>query len=102
MLNYLFHPEAYQEMLGEKSYIKDDDPAQATLFGIAFDEALQWARSEPLIARCFEKEYRKIKVGKFRVDIVFRIKGDEIQILAVAHHSRRPGYWKERARNWEQ
>lgn len=101
MLDYRFHPEAYQEMLGEKTYIQNDDPVQAALFGKAFHKALEWARCEPLIAGCFEKDYRKIKVGKFRVSLIFRVRGDEIQILAVAHHSRRPGYWKERAKeNW--
>ncbi len=101
MLDFSFHPEAYREMLGERAYIKGDDSAEAMLFGVAFDDALQWARSEPLIAPIFEKEYRKIKVGKFRVSLVFRINGDEIQILAVAHHSRRPGYWKVRAEGWQ-
>lgn len=66
------------------------------MFEVAFNEALLWARTEPLLFRCFEKEYRKVKVGKFRVSIIFRIGGDEVQILAVAHHSRRVGYWKNR------
>ncbi len=96
MLNYSFHPQAYEEILGAKAYIKSDDPAEAELFGIAFNEALKWTRSEPLLFRCFEKEYRKVKVGKFRYSIVFRLRSDEVQILAVAHDSLKPGYWKNR------
>ena len=96
MLNYSFHPDAHEEMLGAKSYIKADDPVEAGLFDIAFNEALRWARNEPLLFRCFEKEYRKVKVGKFRYSLIFRIRKDEIQILALAHHSLKPGYWKNR------
>ena len=96
MLNHRFHPEAYEEMLGAKTYIKTDDLVEGGLFEIAFNEALKWSRIEPLLFRCFEKDYRKIKVGKFRYSIVFRIRMDEVQILAVAHHSKKPGYWKNR------
>lgn len=96
MLNYRFHPEALEEMLGAKSYIKSDDPVEGGLFEIAFSEALKWSKSEPLLFRCFEKDYRKVNVGKFRHSLVFRIRRDEIQILAVAHHSKKPSYWNNR------
>ena len=100
MLPFRLHPEADAEGIEAAGYIKEDDPREAVLFKEALQESLRWARSEPLIFGCFEGDFRKLKVGKFRYLLIFRIRGDEIQVLAVAHTSRKPGYWKERARNW--
>lgn len=47
--------------------------------------------------RCFEGELRKCRFEVFPYALVFRIQGDELQVLAVMHMSRRPGYWKDRA-----
>ena len=100
MLRSRFHPAAEEELLEAGRYIKADDVVQGKMFEKAFEEALDWACSEALIFRCFERDFRKLKVGKFRYLLIFRIRGDEVQVLAVAHTSRKPGYWKERARNW--
>jgi len=39
---------------------------------------------------------RKRLLRKFRYSVVYSLEGDEIVILAVAHASRRPGYWADR------
>lgn len=41
--------------------------------------------------------YRRIRVQRFRYILVFRQREpDEIVVVAVAHTSRRPGYWRRR------
>lgn len=100
MLRFRIHPEADAEGLAAANHIKADDFYQGGLFAQALEEAIIWARNEPLIYRCFEGEFRKVRVGKFRYSLVFRICGDEIQVIAVMHMSRKPGYWKERQENW--
>jgi toxin ParE1/3/4 len=37
-----------------------------------------------------------VVLNRFPFALIYRIERDEVQILAVAHHSRRPGYWRER------
>lgn len=96
MLRYRFHPAAEEELLEAKSCIKSDDFEQGQLFEQAFGNALNWVRSQPLIFGCFAGEFRKARVGKFRYSLVFQLRGEEIQILAVAHMSRKSGYWKVR------
>ncbi len=100
MLRFRLHPEADAEAIEATADIKADDVSQGDLFSRAVEDALAWARKEPLIFRCFDSEFRKVRLGKFRYSMVFRIRGDEIQVLAFMHTSRKPGYWKERARNW--
>jgi toxin ParE1/3/4 len=38
----------------------------------------------------------KLRLGRFPYRIVYAVFGDEIYVVAVAHHSRRPGYWQGR------
>jgi toxin ParE1/3/4 len=100
MRAFRLHPEADIEGIEAAGYIASDDVHEGELFKEALENAVMWACREPLIFRCFEDDFRKVKVGKFRYALVFRIRGDEVQVLAVAHMSRRPGYWKQRAGNW--
>ena len=40
---------------------------------------------------------RELRVPRFPYRIVYRIREDDIYVIAVAHTSRRPGYWRGRA-----
>ena len=49
------------------------------------------------------ERYPKTRFGRHRFvllsfpyDVVYRIAADHVEVLAVAHHSRRPGYWRGR------
>lgn len=100
MLPFRLHPEADAEALEAAAYIKADDVIQGDLFIKALENAIAWARRQPLIFRRFDGEFRRVRVGKFRYSLVFRIANEEIQVLAVMHLSRKPGYWKERRESW--
>ena len=39
---------------------------------------------------------RRVLVQRFPYQVVYRVTGDEIIIVAIAHLKRRPGYWKNR------
>ena len=40
--------------------------------------------------------YRRKLIDRYPYGIIYRIQGEEIQIVALAHTSRKPGYWKGR------
>jgi plasmid stabilization system protein ParE len=40
--------------------------------------------------------FRKYKIYEFPYSIVYRIELSRVLVLAVAHGSRKPGYWKRR------
>lgn len=42
---------------------------------------------------------RRFILSGFPFDLVYCALPDEILIVALAHHSRRPGYWKDRLRD---
>lgn len=43
-----------------------------------------------------DADVRRILVKRFPYQVVYIVLPDRIQILAVAHYRRRPGYWAER------
>ena len=96
MLPFRLHPAADREAIEATRWIKADDSYQAALFVEGLAEAILRVRRQPELYRCFDGEFRKVQVGKFSYAVVFRIKAGEIQILAVMHLHREPGYWKER------
>lgn len=46
---------------------------------------------EPLDSR-----HRRFPLRKFPFGLIYRIDGDLLKILAVAHRRQRPGYWRSR------
>lgn len=40
---------------------------------------------------------RRFLVRKFPYSVVYYLRGDEVGVIALAHHRRRPAYWKSRA-----
>lgn len=40
--------------------------------------------------------YRRYPLKRFPYDLMYRVKGDTIRVLAVAHQHRKPGYWQGR------
>ena len=100
MVRFRLHPDADAEAIEAAARIKADDPAQGEMFVRAVEDALLWVQKEPLLFHCFDGEFRKVRLGKFRYSLVFRIRDNEVQLLAIMHTSRRPGYWKKRSKNW--
>jgi plasmid stabilization system protein ParE len=39
---------------------------------------------------------RRYLFPHFPFSLVYRVRNEEIEIVAVAHHRRRPGYWRSR------
>ena len=86
---------------------REEGLAAAAWYGLQ-QEALQirflakWKEAEirmaasPQLHRCFEGNLRKCRFEIFPYALVFRIRNDELQVLAVMHMSRRPNYWQHR------
>lgn len=45
---------------------------------------------------CDEEGYRFAMLGRYPYSLIYRIVGDVVQVVAVAHQRRRPGYWASR------
>ena len=43
-----------------------------------------------------KKNFRQYNIGRFPYNVVYRLKGNLIIVLAFAHHKRKPNYWRKR------
>lgn len=50
----------------------------------------------PEIGTPIDSRYRSLLVHRFPFRIIYRVTPGEIVIVAVAHQSRRPEYWRDR------
>lgn len=52
--------------------------------------------THPRIGKCVEADARSLCVNGSPYSLIYLIEKNGIVVVAVAHHSRRPGYWKDR------
>ncbi len=91
-----FHPEAEADYLASLSWYRDRSPVAGTNFESAVEVALETIQKAPHRWPIYFSSFRKYVLKQFPFSIIYREFRAEIVIFAVAHGSRRPGYWRER------
>ena len=43
-----------------------------------------------------ERGMRRVSMNRFPYAVIYRERGDVVQVVAFAHHRRKPGYWRSR------
>lgn len=61
-----------------------------------FEHLQTLIREHPQIGAPDSHGMRKMVFKRFPYTLIYRLKGDTAEILAVAHHSRHPEYWSGR------
>ena len=51
---------------------------------------------QPLWGQSYEAGTRKWRVKRFPFALIYKEFADHIEVFAVAHFSRKPGYWSQR------
>ena len=90
------HPEAEAEVLQALEWYVQRSPLAARAFVHELTSVVRLAARSPMTWPRTFGNTRHILFPRFPFDLVFRLKGDEIEIVAVAHQRRRPSYWKDR------
>lgn len=96
-MEFYWHPEAIAEAAAAAGFYHDNQRELARRFINHLNEALDRIAIKPEIYREAEPGIRKIKLKTFPYAVIYRVKDTRIEIIAVMHIRRRPGYWKDRA-----
>jgi toxin ParE1/3/4 len=64
---------------------------------IKFEEKAQLLTEFPGIGTPTTKGRRLFPIGRYPYSMLYRIQDGAVRISAIAHHSRRPGYWHTRS-----
>ena len=92
-----FRPRAQQELLeATQWYLSDGGPAAAEQFEWAVQRALRLLAFMPRLGSPSYPGVRTWPLKHFPYTLVYRVRGDTIIVVAVAHQSREPGYWQGR------
>ena len=96
MKPYSFHRLAREEFLSQLSYYSRVRQELAQRFVAEVDFALAEISRAPERHPFIEAPMRRIRLRKFPFALIYVEKPNVVQVLAVAHLSRKPGYWWRR------
>jgi plasmid stabilization system protein ParE len=92
-----FHPEAAEEAQAAVEWYRRRSTRAAEGFVRELEEAVRAVSEAPLRWPEFTEGARRYLLSRFPYWLIYRKRGDSLQVLAVAHERRTPGYWRSRA-----
>ena len=91
-------PAASEEFAAAVQWYEEERPGLGADFFDAIAATTARIQDHPEIGVPIssDERTRRAFVSRFPYQVVYRLMGDEIVIVAIAHLKRRPGYWKDR------
>lgn len=90
------HPAAQRELVEAAAYYDAESPGLGSAFVSESEHALQQIRVYPEAAPVGFGSVRVRDLVAFPYSLHHALLGDAVLVLSVAHHSRRPFYWRDR------
>jgi toxin ParE1/3/4 len=91
-----FHPAAEAELLAAAEFYEARAPRLGLDFLAEVERVAARAAAQPKLGAPYAGGTRRLMARRFPYAVVYRERGGGIEIVAVAHGGRRPGYWRER------
>ena len=91
-----FHPLAIEEMIQAAQFYESRRAGLGNHFLLSIKTGLKKMEETPLIPPADIKGRRKWRIKKFPYSLIYRVEEEKVFILAVAHGSRKPGFWETR------
>lgn len=95
-MRYEFHPEARIEYLEAVAYYESRQAKLGARFTIDVERTIGLIVEAPARWRKVDGDVRRCLTRKFPYGVLYSIEPDHVLVLAVMHHSRKPGYWRSR------
>lgn len=91
-----FVAEAREEFLAEVEYYNKAQAGLGARFSHAIEKAAMLTLAFPDLGSPSSSGTRRVVIKDFPFSLVYKSFSGDIVIFAVAHQSRRPGYWRAR------
>ena len=91
-----FHPEAVRELRAAFLWYFDRNPVVAQSFQAETEHAIEVVLENPRRWSKWGKSERKYVFPRFPFNLIYRVNLGVVEVIAVAHQKRKPGYWKKR------
>ncbi|GCL40140.1 hypothetical protein SR1949_52740 [Sphaerospermopsis reniformis] len=96
MITVIFHPWAEQELTDAINYYEQQKTGLGLEYLEAVEQVVNCLMYYPEIGAKVRGSIRRLVIPKFPYSLLYRVLEEEIRILAVAHHKRKPFYWSKR------
>jgi plasmid stabilization system protein ParE len=90
------HPLAADEAEAAERWYRERSETAAARFRRELDSAVERIAERPEAGAPYLEKSRRILLRRFPFFIVYRFRQARIDVIAVAHARRRPGYWRKR------
>jgi plasmid stabilization system protein ParE len=96
-MNYWLHPEAKEDLReAAEHYRERAGNSLSQSFFTEFERSIYVLLQHPGLGALWRHGKRRHLLRRFPYSLIYTIAAEEIRILAIAHQSRRPGYWRRR------
>lgn len=95
-MNYEFHPDAEEELIEAAAWYDAEVPGLGSLFGEEALRTIELLLENPTAGLPIGGQLRRFVMRRFPHTIIYTPGHDTLFVVAVAHTSRRPGYWRSR------
>ena len=90
------HPEAVAEAQAALQWYRERSALASDAFIAELDRAVRKIAENPKMYHPYVRGTRRYLLQRFPFYLVYREVAARIEIIAVAHGRRKPGYWKKR------
>ena len=90
------HPEAVAEARAAAQWYRERSALAAVAFLAELDHAVDRIAESPEMYPHYVRGTRRYLLQRFPFYLVYREHPEKLELVAIAHGRRRPGYWKKR------
>jgi plasmid stabilization system protein ParE len=90
------HPEAVAEARAATEWYRERSALAADAFLAELDLAVERIAENPEMYPHYVRGTRRYLLQRFPFYLVYREHPEKLELVAIAHGRRRPGYWKKR------
>ena len=91
-----FQPAASQELEAASSFYEARRPGLGDDLADEVEDVCLLLSEYPAIGRKADDVHRSVPLRRFPFMLFYRVLGTVVQVVAVAHKRKRPGYWRSR------
>jgi len=95
-VKFTFHPEARNELYQTIDYYQEQNARLGFEFLEEIYSTVQRIIEFPKAFPSLSKNTRRCITNRFPFAVIYKVRLNEIFIVAITHLARKPGYWKKR------
>lgn len=91
-----FHPDAELELIEAADRYEREVEGLGERLGTEVRRGTDLLLAHPEIGTPLDPDLRSLVLNRFPFTLIYSASADAVRVVAVAHQSRRPGYWRSR------